>query len=885
MLKSFNLIKSLQNIGGESTATSPLNIDLKVELEFVNGYLFNYSGLLEGKVNNNKFYSRNYCSPFCTNPNYTQEGIWNKTYETSVSRTFRNVREYFVPCTIDTSGVGWFVQAGLVCQNTGDDLVQDTSIFINADGTFKSNLLLSEGLKFLKLIRVTPDTHEVVHHLFGELPGGSIMRSYPDYLLRLNAKDQLTDLGEISLTLINLLQSDYKHNLEGRDTYYYKYEIDKDLQLIIRSNLTKILSLIDRTSNNNRSGSIPRYLATYSNYSNTYLNDSSREDSNLRIFEEDCFVQDVDPEVCSVFTLNNSDLVTSREVDNESVAWFLYLLTLYSDLVQEDFSSYISILTTYLINQIDARYYLPNQGWTSTPLLENSQVISTKLLRVATAYIAAFLKAHDVLNESIYLEVAWQVWLAIFNYFYNISSKKFYSSLTNKTDNEESLYYGILTSDLLNRKDISESLLSHFYSLVKVKYGLDISSFAIYNLKFVHIDEDLVTIDTLPVTFGGNLVPSNSIRVNNDWVTINEEFIYIGDGIEYETTSTPFLTRQSFIESPLEGFILTSASSSNPVFNDNTLTEDLIEKINNKYWVIARYNSYIVNRILNIVPRSIGLTSYLEYVESNEYLQSAYSNSLNLTEISQSRLISVPHELIYSNNLDFWTMLEAAISTLPKEYGWFSPKAINKNSIIGNILYSILIPVSSIFRSSLSLFTSKSHSLSSYYINNKLRDYGKVIPMYSSLEDRRALLSEEMKIQKSTTKIGITNLVESLVSTTPLIYEHYTDLFVTSSTAIKELNPRVGEGYFNGGDYGLNTFQVEIKRPVDSYLSKSLRDKKPAGSKIIIQQNLEFIEEDVQTSFNYSQIDKVEQYCVLALDDGHCFGFEDDSCVALYSCN
>jgi hypothetical protein len=230
-------------------------------------------------------------------------------------------------------------------------------------------------------------------------------------------------------------------------------------------------------------------------------------------------------------------------------------------------------------------------------------------------------------------------------------------------------------------------------------------------------------------------------------------------------------------------------------------------------------------------------------------------------------------------------MLEAAISTLPKEYGWFSPKAINKNSIIGNILYSILIPVSSIFRSSLSLFTSKSHSLSSYYINNKLRDYGKVIPMYSSLEDRRALLSEEMKIQRSTTKIGITNLVESLVSTTPLIYEHYTDLFVTSSTAIKELNPRVGEGYFNGGDYGLNTFQVEIKRPVDSYLSKYLRDKKPAGSKIIIQQNLEFIEEDVQTSFNYSQIDKVEQYCVLALDDGHCFGFEDDSCVVLYSCN
>lgn len=879
--ESFNLINSLQLVGGESKAISPIDPSLRVTLEFTKGYLYSYEGFISGKVNNNEFYMKGYNHPFMSHRSYENNGMWSKSYSTSTTRNNYGYTEYFVPCTIDVEGNGWLVETGLICQATGDYLIQKPSSLIDFKGKFTSSLPVTEGLKFFRLLKITPTTHEVVQHLFGEIPGRTIMRSYPGYNLNLNAKDQLTDLTEISLTLINLLQSTFKNSSNNVSSYYYKYEIDSTLQVIIEDNINKILTLIDRTSTSSRKGSIPRYLATYSNYSNTYLNDDSRLNRVEKIFEDDCF-REFDPLVqvpdnCSTFAKLLNPLITSREVDNESVAWFLYLLIYYQELTQKDYSSYITELNAYLISQIDTRYNLPNQGWSSTPKLFDSRAITDKLLRVSTAYVAAFLKAHDLFNEPRYLEKAWLIWEAVINYFYNISSKRFYSSLTVKEDNEESLTYGLISAQIMGRLDIVENLNNYFKNKIKSKFALDSVEFEFKSNTRIKIDLEQLEINEKEVGLSGGLILDNAIYVNDDLIMINGEILYIGEGIAYRTIINPFINESKYLENKLNGFILNSAASpiTSPV--DATLPEDLRRLISNKYWVINRYTNYIVN---SFEPNLVG-NRYLNYLRSNYIMQSSYTESLELTDKKAFELIDVPFELVYSTRLDFWSMLDSAISTLPVDYGWFSSKALSRNSVVGNILYAIMIPAASTIRSVFSLFTSKDYLNSSFYLNNKLKDYNLPFLKFSSKDNKREFIKDKFKTIVGMTKEGMINLVNYYSDSKCRFYETYNKMLSTSSNSFYELENRIGEGYFHGGDIGYSIFEFEVYRPLTDLILNLIIDNKPAGAKILLQQNLQFNESEIFEEFNYASYSKADMYQILSTEDGECINYEDGACATL----
>lgn len=470
----FYQLLTLHEPGGESTVKSDLTPSGKVSIRLTFGDDFNRVGKLEGQVLGVDLDSDDVFGPNCFSPNcFVGGGIWTTAVRTDVSKVENGVTYYWLPGSLDPDGNLWFVEVGSVCPATGHFDLRE-SVAIQFEGRFYSVNEVGTGLKVAVLKRATATTVECVQTYIGEYPiPDRLTRSKTGYCLEYSAKDQETDIEAIALSVLRLLHVKYKHREQGQTLYYFNDEVDRNLVRVVEDNFNRLSRLVDTLSVTKRLGSIPKWVATYSEPDQIYgeLADERYNNPIVRVFSENCFT-----EYC--FEVGEDRLLVSREVRTRAIAWLAYALATHSVAWRTDkYRAFLDQLSTHLLNQVDPYFQLPIEGWTHTLTLSDSQPIREFKLSTAVSVVLAFLKLYELTEQEVYLEKGVDVYEAILDRLYSYKTQQFVQSLEDPKVTSESTVYGLLLSVALQRADLTENTLKLINARLRQDYNQPVEFF------------------------------------------------------------------------------------------------------------------------------------------------------------------------------------------------------------------------------------------------------------------------------------------------------------------------------------------------------------------------------------------------------------------------
>ena len=767
---------NLHQPGGESTLFDEDNLDKKLTIQFTKGGLYTDKTYLEGKINNLKLDSTAVAAPGC----FVAEcvaggGIWTTAITSSISRVNNNnITEYWIEGSLDTEGNLWVLDLGIINQATGDFIIKDKAVFISNNGEFKSNITLSESTKVAILKKVNYTTELTILHYIGQYKSQQrLSRTKVGYLLKYNAIDQQTDLELLSLSLLSLLFSTYKHIESNTTIYYTKGELDYKTKQIIEDNLSVLSGLLDLKSTSKRINSIPKTLTTY--IDSNLLYEDSIYLNNLVSCVDDDYIESACLESKEVY------LTSSKEVSTKAVAWFyilIYTYTLYFN--NNKYTYLLDLLAYYLENQINNKYNLPSQGWTHANVLDNSTEILNYNLSTAVITYIVFLKHYDYTNNSHYLELATNVEEAIWNNLYNFKSKLF-------TNNSvEELAYGLLFSNLSNKVDVVENILTYIENNLTTDYGL--------------IKESINGI---------NIVNLNKLSAVN--LELNPS------NLNFTTLTNPEIN-------------LLNISKVNLL-----LTYSIQLSQSNNYFTSIKLKNY-VNVFLDTLNK-------VEKTNILPYICACISNTslFNLEVISKG-------DYYLTSNLSFERSLVLnKLLDLPTEFGWFTKKALQLTGNVYKLFNTLSKSLTTFSVVSKDIINNNNlSSLKGFRLSNYLSSFkmfrlpqeldSEVIKYYVSI-----LAGEEDK----NTKSGINKRL-SRYNIISLFSETYNKILKINS--IKN-DTKLGQDYLIGNQYAsTNIVEITSLQPLNSNLVTELRNALPIATKCLLNEVI-LLEYNLDTSF------------------------------------
>lgn len=755
----YERLVNLHQPGGEST----LFTNKKITLRFTKGSLFTDNFYLEGVINNLNLSSEAVLDPFCVEGGcVVGGGLWTTALVTNISRENDGVTEYWVAGSLDSEGNVWVLDLGIIDSATGDFVIKDKAVPIKTKGYFQSRINLPQGIKLAVLKRVSSSEVTSVLHTFGEYRNNKrITRTEVTQLLEYNAEDQQSNLELISIGLINLIFSTYKSSEPNTVKYFTKGQLDFYIQKIIEDNLSAISDLVDFKSTSRRVNSIPKTLTTYLT-SDLLYNDQAYLDNIARCVAEECVDTD-----CLV---SKPVFVTSsREVSTRAISWFYLLVYTYSLYLNNNQYTYLlDLLAFYLENQINKSKNLPTKGWTHASILsESTEIVEYDLSTAVVTYIA-LVKHYNYTSKSSYLELATNIEEAIWSEFYNFKSKRF------TQHNVEELSYGLLFSNLVNRADVVESILSQIEANLTVDYGVIKES--VDGLNIINLNKlSAVNLEDAP----NNL---NFTQLNN-----------------LETT-------------------LLDISKVNLLLNYSIGLSQ-----NNNYFTSIRLQQYLAT-FLNTL-NNVDITNTLPYICSCISDTSTFSlEVISKGDYHLTSNLSFERSLILNKLLD-----------LPTEFGWFSKKALQFTGNVYKIFNSIGKIISTFSVAGKDLISNNYlSSLKGFRLSNYLSSFkmfrlsqeldSQVIEYFSSVFG-----GEEDKITTS----GIRKRL-SRYSITSIFKEPYNDIIKVNST---KNTTKLGENYLIGNNYSsTNIVEITTMQPLSSFIISELSKSLPIATKCLLNE-------------------------------------------------
>lgn len=325
-----------------------------------------------------------------------------------------NKRLLWYPGINDIEGNSYVVDIGFLNNNiSGEREITyfDYNVPLNSNGEFISSTNLIGDVLAIRLKRITVNNIETIR-VFIYPTDIHLMRTF--YNLDISDyKNNYINLEALSLSLIQIMLSGYLDNsncIEKRGFWF----IESYLKKVLIEEFDLLNDLIDVISNSqdySRYGSIPLRLSILANknliYDDSYYPFYSKGIFNESVFEEGCFKDCIN--------LEGSD----REVSNRAIAWLLYSLSCFCKVFPSDRNKYltfISILSNYLISNIDNRYKLINKGWDHNDIYLNSQRIDDFPTSTNIVTCLALLKTYDINKDIICLETAVDLYEGILNY-------------------------------------------------------------------------------------------------------------------------------------------------------------------------------------------------------------------------------------------------------------------------------------------------------------------------------------------------------------------------------------------------------------------------------------------------------------------------------------
>lgn len=835
-IQCFHRILSFHQPGGESSRASNLSPTGKVILRLNRGESYGYVGYLEGEVIGVDLDSHAVFSTDCFTPGcFEGGGIWTTAITTNRSRELEGITQYWVGGTVDAEGALWFVDLGTICPATGDFALKDRYLPISVNGHFESRVELPAGLKVAVLKRVTSDSVETVAHYFGTyLVPDRLSRVKPGVALNYTAEDQQTDIEEIALSLSTLMLSGYRHVKAGRTVFYLKGQPDVDLTQVIEENLSRLSRLVDTISITRRYGSIPRFVATYSEPDQLYgpLADCHYNNRIVRLFEEGCF-----KEGCFQVTPNKT--LVSREVHTRALAWLAYALCLYTYYWKSD--KYVFLLETlgvYLLNQINHRFGLPSYGWTHHNTLEQSEEIEEYSFSTAVAVCLACLKIYDLREDVRYLEAAADIHEGIFEQLYASKTKTFLHSLSDQTESGETLIYGLLLTLSLKRADLSELRLSAVQQQLRQNYG---------KRREVYLRDN-----------AGNLVSDGA-----------------GD---YQFEVIEPLSLQGIQDYPDELSLLQGHQGT------------LREHTNANFWIInllqqAQFNQFEVEADLDPLAATLHTSlSELEPITTLLTTSHCLDGANYIARVLSDFPIKEFEQLLFQRNFAF----DKLRYLWPTEYSWASPQALTIHGNLGKLLKvfarSLSTAFSLISRTKDSTFSTKARSTA---LDQIAKDYGYTRLQQETSIELRSRLTEYLQTQeKANTAEGIRSKLRE-IGVNCSINEPWQRIQISNTFHKIGHAVELGEGYYSGNDYATaSLIEIEVNQPLISEIQKIIQQTRAAGIKVIYRENLEFEEEfslGDSSCLNWKQYG-IDSCYILQEDNGFILTEEGDmltSCVEM----
>lgn len=838
------VIKGLDEIGGEASIKSTKSSDplrSLVKIDIVENIRYRDKGKLVARVrglslNSQQSVFEGECFDYDC---FEDNGIWTTALKTRVVRVIDGVTKYWIRGDTDIDGNVYVVDIGTVYSITGEVIINEYNVPVFSSGIIKSTTELDIGIKFIVLKKVTPYNVEEVLYKYGELDEEKhLLRNITASLLDIKYTKQVTDIEEISITLVHLINSTYYKKEKYQKIYRSKRYKEPIVKKIIEDNLEILSRLVDLDLESLRYGSIPRYVATYSQHKDIYGLEADQKYLNKKLvcFEDNCFTKDCFREV-------DNELLVSRKVETRAVAWYLYALCTYTEATgSEKYKPLIEDITTCIISLKD-NTNLFKDGWTHNDVYSKSEQVSTHSTSTAVMCILALLKAYNIEPKTIYIDTVCDVYERVINNLRFSSDSMFYHSHEDTRYSIESTYYGLLLSYCFDRGDIVTKSIKYLGS--KLKIGIK--------------DIEL------------GVIQAN----NSEYIKVNNlEYIQGQGSQKLKKEANELLYFNTFTNKEAQEYKLIDA------LKYNTLIYSLIKSISEKGYPVP-YFGLLNKQRQTLLKLQIEDREFISGIVAADCLLDKFIFKEEFAKIGNELVKQVKSLIFYRSYIYdklkyYW----------PLDFSWTSKEALSLKGNLGRILYSISRVIGNWYiewNRALESFNIK--TVGHKDLERWSKDYRLEREPYEKEEDYKERLKEIVSRQLNT-KAAIKDRLKKLEIEVEI--EDTWKEIVRSSSVIEEAgNSKWGEGVYAGNEYASQSIiQIQTNQPIDNKVLKELENTLAAGIKYKIRESLSFSETDISSikvGYKISEEYKNEvQRCPIIIgESNYNFRREDEGYICL----
>lgn len=723
---------------------------------------------------------------------------------------------FFVRGTPDKEDSVYVADIGTINSTSGVFSIIDANVpffFNNKKNTLLalSTRKISKGIKCARIKKVSKTSIKEIGITYGEL---SNQFYFPHTELITNkkftAQEQQVNLENLSINLI--LLSSFKQFEDKPNQIIYRDEnfSSPEIENIIRRSSDTLINLI-LTQDFLQIGSIPKHINSFSQNQNEY---NSSADQNYINRIKNCFDAKCFDEECFEKIFNNS--LINRSIDNRAIAWTIQYLVTYSVNYSKDITIAIETLMQYLLNQKDKKTKLYFKGW-------DQKIVANDILEEDNSSL--FYANSLTQNKEIITSTNVAIFMALLksfeitqNFDYLIEADSLILSINKYLINKEGLYKHSLTT-------IGSSLES-----------------ATYNLLLSLILENYTNINAI--------ISFLKTRLNTPPAQINED-VFVGTNIVLVGTEEVELPPLAILNSDSDFNLFT------PTTFDNITTIEEIFKYN--YLLTSSFLHLDTKLPISFIGEMEEKLNVIKLKVENTRENSALIFPI-ASLISNNSFISI--DTIKFNSLFEFNMyqfqktltLNTLLLNTPKDYGWFATNKVSKNSTLGNIYSAFAQSLAKNITEYESI--KRNISIDNMYgvtLNKKAAEYNLIrFAKESDILFRKRIKNEIYT--RGVNKLSIENRARLFDSPT-VITNNYEAVLATEESSQNTYSDTWGAGYLQGSEiFNTNISTLNFNQPVEQDVYEEIYKFKPAGTKIILRENLTFVINQSQTLINVADV-------------------------------
>ena len=696
---------------------------------------------------------------------------------------------YYAVGEKDIENIIYFADFGYIDNLSKDFITVEQNIpfsFSNIDNVFSaiSTEVLPQEIKAVKIKKLESGNLKEIGLVYGQL---SDEFYFPHQKIEFSRDftNQEVPLEDLSLNLLLFTSIKSTPNKPNRTLFRDLNYSSPEIESVIINSFETLSQLLNGDNTVPQYESIPKQFKTYTKSDDeyNYLADESYLLDDQSCFEDSCF-----DSTCFKDFENNK--LIDRTVDNRAIAWCIIAFSSYIvNYSTDQYKDTVTSLMNYLLNQKSSKG-LFFKGWDQTvekEIYRNSLKLNTdEETSTNITIFLALLKTFEITQD--------------FSYLLEASLLK---------DNIEQYLFNTFDTLKHNITNPKESIESSVYSLIYF-YTLKDYTKITPTLKF--LNNNIYIPETLD-KFNNVIQDSALVKQNDDQVIINTS-------LDVENYN------QLFTKTSRDTY-----NSSYEILKINYLTFSILNLISETFQVplLDKLSTLLTEIEKRIITNREDATLI--------FTASCLLNNQSFLSIENNQFKSIIdlNNLIFSKNHLFELMLK----TIPTEYAWLDKKVLNKQSNIGQILYT-----SAVQEALINCKKSYIKRMSSIYY------------MYGDLLTKKAAdlgINRELKESDSTLKRKIANRLTyngnnkeqiethlSFYDTKSVIKDNYKLIQAFASEEESPFSVNWGEAYFNGTKKASNLlYTINIYQPLESEVRDFLFNILPSGVKAALNEIFE----------------------------------------------